>query len=280
IPATPTSVSRATVSPTATSVSAASSATAKSLVPAVTMSAGLLPLFAGNAAPARCTVRASTFTRTPGKAALSAARCDSSARVTRKPSPFAASRSQINRVCSTVFPSPNTTSGYPARNARWWSMFAKPSSSTGAPSRCKRACSIVARPAATSSSSARTRSRLMAFSCVPGLEEFRVQLVPVVGEVAMSAHREVVAEDFLDFVEAVHLVQSLAQLRGTRKPLHIPAQMLAELERSADRIDLVLLHHARVLEGGVESNRDRRRRRHWLSGEQRARLVEDPRLAE
>src|ERR1019366_5727067 len=280
MPATPTSVSRATVSPTATSVSAASSATAKSLVPAVTMSAGLPPLFVGNVAPARCTVRASALTRTPGKAAPSAARCDSSARVTRKPSPFAASRSQINRVSSTVFPSPNTTSGYPARNAGWWSMFAKRSSSTGAPSRCESACSIVARPAATSSSSARTRSRLMAFSCVLGLEEFRVQLVPFVREVAVSAHREVVAEDSLDFVEAVHLMQSLAQLRGTRKPLHVPAQMLAELERSADRIDLVLLHHARMLERGVEPDRHGRRRRQALPGDQRKRLVEDPGQAE
>src|SRR2546421_595069 len=84
IPATPTSVSRSTRLPSARAVTAASSATGRSLVPAVTIKTVPRPVAAGSGSGGRYTVRPSSFTSARGKRVASAARCAGSLRVARK----------------------------------------------------------------------------------------------------------------------------------------------------------------------------------------------------
>src|SRR6266568_5095875 len=72
MPATPTSVSRATLLRNARAVTAASSATGRSLVPAVTMRIVPRPVGSGSGVGGRYTVRPSTFTRALGNRAASA----------------------------------------------------------------------------------------------------------------------------------------------------------------------------------------------------------------
>src|ERR1019366_4748321 len=102
-----------------------------------------------------------------------------------------------------------------------------------------------------------THALLTSHSGVPGLEELLVALTTVAGQVSPGGHREVIVENSLDLVKTVHLVQPLAERGRAREPLHIPSQVLAELQCRAGRIDLVLLHHACVLERGLEPDRDR-----------------------
>ena len=104
MPATPTSVRRATLLRNARAVTAASSATGRSLVPAVTMRIVPRPVGSGSGVGGRYTVRPSTFTRALGNRAASAARWASSARVARKLPAAASSRSAIATACSGVLP--------------------------------------------------------------------------------------------------------------------------------------------------------------------------------
>jgi len=87
----------------AAAVTAASSATGRSLVPAVMMSTVPFPA-SGADIPARCTVRARSFTLASPNRSRSNARTPASARVTRNPSPRAARRSAIATTWSGVFP--------------------------------------------------------------------------------------------------------------------------------------------------------------------------------
>ena len=78
----------------------------------------------------------------------------------------------------------------------------------------------------------------------------------------------------------VHRVELLAEVRRPRQALHVPAEVLAKLDRGAAAIGLVVGGHARVIERDREALLDRRRRAHRPALEEVARLVEDPRLTE
>src|SRR6186713_2318834 len=84
IPATPTSVNRSTSLPSAVAVTAASSATGRSLVPAVTIRIVPRPRGAGSDG-AKYAQRPSSLIARPVNAAANAARAFSSARVMRNP---------------------------------------------------------------------------------------------------------------------------------------------------------------------------------------------------
>src|SRR4051794_31103488 len=66
----------------------------------------------------------------------------------------------------------------------------------------------------------------------------RFELVAVGGRVPLP-RLEIVAEDPLDFAERGDGVQSLAQLGGPGKALHVPAEVLSELDRRAFLVGLV-----------------------------------------
>src|SRR6267378_288215 len=103
-PATPTSVRRSTRLRSARAVTAASSATARSLVPAVTTRMVPRPVGAGSGSGGRYTVRPSSFTSARGKRATSASRWDGSTRVARnvpQPSPPAPARSRRSAIATT-----------------------------------------------------------------------------------------------------------------------------------------------------------------------------------
>jgi len=87
----------------ASNVSAHSSATGRSVVPAVTMQTE--PLGPAGAGPSR-TVRDVAFAIASGKRSESAARAAASVRVTRKRPPRSAIRSATATHCAGVFPSP------------------------------------------------------------------------------------------------------------------------------------------------------------------------------
>src|SRR6266568_4834300 len=84
MPATPTSVSRATRLRSARAVTAASSATGRSLVPAVTIRIVPRPVGSGSGSGGRYTVRPSSPTSALGNRTARAARCGGSARVARR----------------------------------------------------------------------------------------------------------------------------------------------------------------------------------------------------
>jgi hypothetical protein len=111
IPATPTSFSRSTGFPSAAAVTAASSATGRSLVPAATTRTGPRTARARGVSGERWMVRAVAFHSAPGKASTSWAAVSSATRVARKPSPFSARREAMRSTCSVVFPCPKMTSG-------------------------------------------------------------------------------------------------------------------------------------------------------------------------
>ena len=104
MPATPTSVRRATRLRNARAVTAASSATGRSLVPAVTMRIVPRPVGSGSGTGGRYTVRPKSFNSARGNRAASAAPCAGSARVARNAPLAASSRSAIATACSGVFP--------------------------------------------------------------------------------------------------------------------------------------------------------------------------------
>src|SRR5207244_4283989 len=67
---------------------------------------------------------------------------------------------------------------------------------------------------------------------------------------------QVVAEDPLDFVERVHRVQLASDVGGARQSFHVPAQVLAELDRGAAWICLIGGRHLRVLACNAEARLD------------------------
>src|SRR6185437_16383061 len=75
-------------------------------------------------------------------------------------------------------------------------------------------------------------------------------------------------------------MEGAPQLRRSRQSLDVPAEMLAELDGRAARIELVLLGHFRVPHRDREPLLDRRRQGERLPIEQGARLRENPRLSE
>src|SRR6185437_6152099 len=105
IPATPTSVTRATQSPSASSVTAGSSATGRSLVPAVTMATVPVPR-GGAVAPCRCAVRAVRLSSISGISVRKCSAASSLRRVASTASPWAAIRRAISPICSAVLPAP------------------------------------------------------------------------------------------------------------------------------------------------------------------------------
>ena len=115
--ATPTSVRRSAGQPIASAVTMASSATGRSLVPAVTMSTELLAT-AGGTEGLRNAVRASELISMPAIAPASTSPASGATRVTSTPSPRSAILDAIATTCSGDFPPPKTTSGKPWRSAR------------------------------------------------------------------------------------------------------------------------------------------------------------------
>ncbi len=115
-PATPTSTSVSTGCPSMRTVSSASSATGRSLVPAVTTRTG--GPSAGVGAPA-ATVRATGLCRASGMAAARARAWSSPARVASMRPERSHTRRAIAAACTGVLPAQYTTSGKPARSARW-----------------------------------------------------------------------------------------------------------------------------------------------------------------
>src|SRR6185503_15968018 len=279
MPATPTSLIRATQSPSAAEVMAASSATGRSLVPAVTISTVPVPRDGGSV-PATYAVRPTSLISTLGMAARRRSAASGWSRVTSTPFPRAAIRVAMASTCSAVFPAPYTTSGKPCLNARWWSIVAKPNDSTGSYANRVSAASTSSAPAATCSSRSRVRSRLAVTLC--GFHrrvDFRVNSIRRQLQIALAA-REVRIEDPLHFAERRDSVQLLPQLRRAGQAFHVPPQVLSELDRGTASIGLVLLSHSRVLHGHRKARLHGRRRAHLAALEQVARLIEDPRLAE
>src|SRR4029079_3032628 len=75
-------------------------------------------------------------------------------------------------------------------------------------------------------------------------------------------------------------MEALPEVGGAWQALHVPAEVLAELDGRAAPVGLVLLRHVSVLERDAESLLDARIGTHRPALEQIARLVEDPRLPE
>jgi hypothetical protein len=117
-PATPTSYTRSTATPSIRSVSAHSSATGRSPVPAVSSATGRLPSGAMAMRSHVATRAISTYFR-PGTAAVTSRAASEARRVT---STFC-SRRKISRampmICSGVLPAARITSAAPWRRARW-----------------------------------------------------------------------------------------------------------------------------------------------------------------
>ena len=118
---------RSTVAPWKVAVTAASSATGRSEVPAA--QTAIRPGRAGAGVVSTVMQRAASWKRASGRTAATV-RCTSAVvRVTSTRWPRAAIRSTIATICSGVLPAPKTVSGKPRRRARWWSTLAKPRSS-------------------------------------------------------------------------------------------------------------------------------------------------------
>src|SRR5690349_20030770 len=75
-------------------------------------------------------------------------------------------------------------------------------------------------------------------------------------------------------------MQPLAQFSGPGQALHVPAEVLSELDGGATPIRLVFLGHVSVLERDTESLLNAWVGTHGPSLQQVTRLVEDPRLSE
>jgi hypothetical protein len=99
-------------------VTAASSATGKSLVPAVTTSTCFAAIRSATAGR-RYAVRAMGLCSMPTIADWRGSTASSASRVTSRPSPRSAIRREIPTTCATVFPAPKITSGKPCRRVRW-----------------------------------------------------------------------------------------------------------------------------------------------------------------
>jgi hypothetical protein len=95
----------------------------------------------------------------------------------------------------------------------------------------------------------------------------------------IGAAVEILLEDALHLGERLDGVQPAAQVGRAGQSLHVPPEMLPELDRGAARVRLVISRHAGVLECHAEAPFDRWRRRHGPALEQRTGLREDPRLA-
>src|SRR3990172_3202212 len=151
IPATPTSKRRSTRLPRNSAVTAASSATGMSDVPAVTTSTAPFPTTFG-AASRTTRQRAFGWACDPRSRFRSARIFSSDRRVMRTPVPAFRIDRAIATICSAVFPSPKITSGTPCRIPRWWSMCAPATFSYGNARRRSNASSTETAPAATSAS--------------------------------------------------------------------------------------------------------------------------------
>ena len=118
---------RSTLAPWNSAVTAASSATGRSEVPAAAIA---IRPGSGSAALGLDREAARRLVK-PGLRLAAATRAWTSAvvRVTSTRWPRAAMRSTIATICSGVLPAPKMASGKPRRSARWWSSFAKPRSS-------------------------------------------------------------------------------------------------------------------------------------------------------
>src|SRR5512143_2521893 len=151
IPATPTSKRRSTRLPRNSAVTAASSATGLSEVPAVTTRTIPFPRIFG--APSRTTRQRASGWACDRRSRFRRARIFSSdRRVTRTPEPAFRIDRAIVTICSAVFPSPKITSGTPCRIPRWWSTCAPATVSYGKARRRSNASSADTEPAATSAS--------------------------------------------------------------------------------------------------------------------------------
>ena len=126
MPATPTSVMRTTPLPKISSVTAASSATGRSEVPAQMMPT--TPSHFGSGSVSTVMHRARSCQRAAGNSAASARCCSSFDRLTSSTRSFAKISRPIASTSAAVLPAPKMTSGKPQRRARSLSTRAKPRS--------------------------------------------------------------------------------------------------------------------------------------------------------
>ena len=168
----PTSNSRSTAAPTNRAVTAASSATGMSVVPAQTTATNPSGSLAGPGA-GDWKVREISSYVPPGAAASAAAAASAESRVTSTPCSNSRSRATSSPICAGDLPCPKITSGTPCRTAR------SPSSCANSATRCTGSSASLRAASATGSSPRLTRSRN---SCNP----FR-SIPPIYTEIAAKA---------------------------------------------------------------------------------------------
>ena len=129
-PATPTSFTRTTSLPMKSAVSAASSATGKSLVPA--HSTAMVPGRLAKRLASTAMHRADSWCTASGNCPRTAAAWSALARVISTRSSRSITLAAMAATWRGVFPEPKIISGNPCRSDRWASTCAKPRSSIGA----------------------------------------------------------------------------------------------------------------------------------------------------
>ena len=158
MPETPTSTRRSTCAPTNPAVTAASSATGRSVVPAQT-TATVPSSFRSAPGAFAWNVREIGSYRPWGAAASAATAASGDRRVTRTACPSSCNRETSFPICSGVLRSPKMTSGAPCRTARSPSSWAKSAI------RCTGSAASFCAASATDNSPRFTRSRRSVSPC-------------------------------------------------------------------------------------------------------------------